>query len=232
MSELVGHSGRVFERRFKPGIADANAAGRVRLDAIARWLQDIAYLDLLDAGLEQEGVWIVRRVRLSVRSFPRFGDDLALQTSCTGIGRFSAERTTTVGGGSAAVEAVALWVWLDSATLRPRRFPPRFGEVYAESAAGRDAKVRLGHPAPPADAVRRPWAFRATDVDVAAHVNNSHYWSAVEEELGGRPEPDSFRGEIEHPEPSQPGEHEILAAGQMRWIARSDGVISASIRLA
>ena len=37
-----------------PGIADAVGDGRVRLDAIARWLQDVAYADLIDAGFERE----------------------------------------------------------------------------------------------------------------------------------------------------------------------------------
>ena len=46
----------------------------MRLDAIARWLQDVAYEDLLDAGFEKSGVWIVRRLRLRVEAWPRFGE--------------------------------------------------------------------------------------------------------------------------------------------------------------
>lgn len=97
-------AGRVFERAWRPGIADAVGNGRVRLDAIARWLADVAYLDLLDAGLEERGVWIARRARLRVHTFTRFGDEVTLRTFCSGIGRFSAERRTTVSGGSAAIE--------------------------------------------------------------------------------------------------------------------------------
>ena len=75
-AELVAEpaAGRVFERALRPGIADALGDGRVRLDAIARWLQDVAYADLLDAGFEERGVWIVRRMRLRVESWPRFGE--------------------------------------------------------------------------------------------------------------------------------------------------------------
>ena len=46
----------------------------MRLDAIARWLQDVAYADLLDAGFDEGGVWIVRRLRLRVEVWPRFGE--------------------------------------------------------------------------------------------------------------------------------------------------------------
>jgi hypothetical protein len=61
---------------MRPGIADADGDGRCRLDAMARWLQDIAYADLIDAGFEGEGAWIVRRTRIRVEAFPRFGEDL------------------------------------------------------------------------------------------------------------------------------------------------------------
>src|SRR5205814_9256418 len=52
-SELVPlpRRGRVFEREMLPGLADASGSGRVRVDAIARWLQDVAYADLVAAGL-------------------------------------------------------------------------------------------------------------------------------------------------------------------------------------
>ena len=90
--------GRAYEQAMRPGIADADAAGRCRLDAMARWLQDIAYADLIDAGFEGRGAWIVRRTRIRVERFPRFGEELTLRTFCSGIGRFSAERRTSIKG--------------------------------------------------------------------------------------------------------------------------------------
>ena len=230
-AELVEppRSGRVFERAIRPGIADAVGGGRVRLDAIARWLQDVAYFDLVDAGFEQRGAWIVRRARLRIDAFPRFEDELIVRTFCSGLGRFSAERRTTVSGGSAAVEAVALWVWLDESG-RPARFPERFVELYGESAAGRSAPVRLRHPGPPDGCARRPLSFRVTDVDVAGHVNNSHYWAPIEEELAGG-EPQRLDAEIEYRDSGQPGELEVLSDGEARWIADGDGRVLASILL-
>jgi acyl-ACP thioesterase len=227
--------GRVFERTLLPGIADAGADGRVRLDALARWLQDVAYADLLDVGAEEEGVWIVRKGRMRVESFPRFGDAVTLRTFCSGLGRFSAERRTSVTGESAAVEAVATWVWIDSQTARPKRFPPEFVGQYERSAAGRDASVRLRHPDPPDGCARRAWLFRATDEDVAGHVNNSHYWASVEEELAGTA-PERFDAEIEYREPMLPGEAVVLRAPGGLWIAPADreagGSVSVSIQIA
>jgi acyl-ACP thioesterase len=232
LTELVPApaEGRAFERAMRPGIADATGSGRVRLDAIARWLQDVAYLDLVDAGFEGRGAWVVRRMRIRVGRFPRFGEDLAVRTFCSGIGRFSAERRTTVAAdGSALVEAVALWICLDVETLRPMRFPPDFVDVYAESAAGRDANVRLRHPEPPDEAKRDRWNFRAVDIDAAGHVNNSHYWAVLEEELAGGAEPESIDAEIEHREPAEAGEAAVLRDGEMAWVAGRAGELHASI---
>ena len=69
---------------MRPGIADADAAGRCRLDAMARWLQDIAYGDLVDAGFEGRGAWIVRRTRIQVDAFPRFGEQLTISSYTSG----------------------------------------------------------------------------------------------------------------------------------------------------
>jgi acyl-ACP thioesterase len=214
---------------MRPGIVDSNEAGRCRLDAIARWLQDVAYEDLVDAGFEGRGAWIVRRTRIRVERFPGFGEQLALRTFCSGIGRFSAERRTSIRGESASIETVSLWVCLDPDRGRPMRFPPDFIAVYEESAGGRDANVRLRHPDPPADGERSAWCFRQAELDPAGHINNSHYWTPLEEELAGGPEPPSIDVEIEYREPAMPGEAVLLREGTSMWIAAADDTVHASL---
>lgn len=233
LTELVAppSAGRVFEIEIRPGIADAGGDRRVRLDAIARWLQDLAHADLRDAGFREHGVWIVRRVRIRVEEFPKWPHGVRMRTWCSGLGRFTAERRSSFESSAGRAEAVALWVWLDAQSLRPRRFPEEFVETYGPSAEGRDPSTRLRHPDPPEGCERRPWAFRATDVDVAAHVNNSHYWAPLEEELSGR-ELDAFDAEIEYRDPAQPGPGYVLADGPMRWIASDANGICASIAIA
>lgn len=230
LTDLVDFpGGRAFERRMHPGIADAGATGRCRLDAMARWLQDVAYEDLVDAGFEGAGAWIVRRTRIRVESFPRFGEDLLLRTFCSGIGRFSAERRTSISGGSAAVETVALWVCLDPEAGRPMRFPAEFIAAYEESAAGRDANVRLRHPEPPDGARRSAWRFRASEMDPAGHINNSHYWVPLEEELAAGPEPEAIDAEVEYRDPAVAGEVVLLGEDRSIWIASPEGRLHASL---
>jgi acyl-ACP thioesterase len=214
---------------MRPGIADADGSGRCRLDAMARWLQDVAYADVVDAGFEGQGAWIVRRGRIKAEAFPRFGEQLELRTFCSGIGRFSAERRTSIRGDRARVETVALWICLDPERGRPMRFPPEFLSLYEESAGGREANVRLRHPDPPDGAERSAWRFRASEVDPAGHINNSHYWVPLEEELAGGPEPDAIDAEIEYRDPAMPGEVALLRDGSSLWIASTDGAVHASI---
>jgi len=160
-SELVPPpaDGRVFRHPVVAGLADAAPSGRARLDAIARWLQDAALADVVDSGLDGGGVWVLRRLRLCVARFPRFGEALEVRTFCSGTGALVAERRSTVAGadGEPAVEALALWVHLDPDGARPRALPEGFEAVYGATAAERRVRARLRHPGdPPADAPARP----------------------------------------------------------------------------
>jgi acyl-ACP thioesterase len=196
---------------------------------MARWLQDIAYEDLVNAGFEGRGAWIVRRTRIRVESFPRFGEDLELRTFCSGIGRFSAERRTSIRGDRAEVQTVSLWICLDVDRGRPMRFPPEFISIFDQSAGGRDANVRLRHPDPPDRAERSVWTFRASEMDPAGHINNSHYWAPLEEDLALGREPERIDAEIEFRDPAMPGEVARLRDGSSMWIAGAEGVVHASI---
>ncbi|MFN2612964.1 MAG: acyl-[acyl-carrier-protein] thioesterase [Solirubrobacterales bacterium] len=232
LTELVGGpaAGRVFEDSFHVGGADAGPSGRVRLDAIARWLQDLAFADIVDSGFEQRGLWILRRLRIRVESFPRFGDKLALRTFCSGLGRFSAERRSSIGGDAAKIEAVALWILLDPEAGRPVRFDQEFIRGFAESANGREANVRLRHPGPPHGARASDWSFRPTDLDLADHVNNSHYWVPLEEQLGtGGVDPGSIDAEIEFHHPARIEPVRVISDDAGMWITSPDGTLHASI---
>ncbi|HSD78485.1 MAG TPA: acyl-ACP thioesterase domain-containing protein [Solirubrobacteraceae bacterium] len=223
--------GRVFAQEVVPRLGDAAPGGRVRLDALAEWLQDVAYADVLDAGLHEAALWVVRRARLSVRRFPRFGEPATVRTWCSGLGRLWAERrtsVTTAAGGD--VEAVALWVHLDPRGGRPVPLDERELAVYGASAAGREVRARLRHGPPGAEAASERWRFRATDLDLADHVNNAVAWRPLEEELLAAPgEIAQIDAEIEHRAPIQPGELEVRRAPGALWLVADGGDVRASI---
>jgi acyl-ACP thioesterase len=229
--------GRIFTSGARAGLADCAPSGRVRLDALARWLQDVAYGDVEDAGVAGAAVWVVRRTRISVARFPRFGERFSLKTFCSGFGRAWAERRTTIvtapdgdaRDADAAVEAVALWVHLDPVSRRPAPLTAEELEIYGEAAAGRQVTARLRHQPPDGAGPGRRWAFRATDCDVAGHVNNAAYWQPLEEELLGGADPDGIDVEMEFRNPALPGEKLVLGDGERRWIVDGGGDIHASL---
>jgi acyl-ACP thioesterase len=221
--------GRVFAEAVRPGLADCSPSGRIRLDALARWLQDVAYADVQDAGVADRAVWVIRRARLHVARFPRFGEHFEVSTFCSGLGRMWAERRTTIARAQAEapdVEAVALWVHLDPVTQRPTPLSAEEISAYGAGAAGeRRVSARLRHPPVAPGAAEHPWRFRATECDLAAHVNNTAYWTVLEEELLGAGEPDRIDVEIEHRTPAQPGDKRVLSDGAWRWILDPGGEV-------
>jgi acyl-ACP thioesterase len=216
-------NGRMYSSRVKPGLADVTPSGRARLDALARWIQDVSYADMEDAGLAHLAVWVIRRMRIRVARFPRFGERFVLQTFCSGLGRMWAERRVTIapeGGGESNVEAVTLWVHLDTSGQRPTPLLPEEIATFEEAASGRRVTARLRHPRPHAVAEQRSWRFRHIDCDLAGHVNNSAYLQPLEEDLlsDGQPEPERLDVEIEFRSAAQPGEKLVLSDGRLLWI--------------
>ena len=174
-------SGRVFETTRRVRVADADDRGRLRLDAVARFVQDVGNDDVADAGLDPTEPWVIRRTHVVVDGWPRIGERLAVATWCGGTGSRWAERRVSFASGSGTVDVASLVVHLDR-TGRPARLPDWFDDTYAPAAQGRTLTSRLTLPLPPADAAARAWPLRATDLDVMGHVNNAIPWAALEDE--------------------------------------------------
>lgn len=188
--------GRVFRGRRRVRLGDAGRAGRLRLDACARYLQDIGNDDTEESGLDERvglgaGVWVVRRAVVDVIEAPRWGEWLDLATWCSGTGgRWAGRRLAMVGDRGGRVDIDTLWVHLNQETLMPARLPDAFMDIYGEATGGRkiSAKHMLGGP-PDEELERVAWPLRAVDYDVMNHVNNAAYWAAIEEVVAGERHP-------------------------------------------
>jgi acyl-ACP thioesterase len=220
-------TGRRFETSRRVRLADADPTGRLRLDALARFLQDIGNDDTADAGHDAATPWVTRRTTVEVDAWPRIGERLEVTTWCGGMGSHFAERRTTLRSPTGTVEVAAPWVHVDEATGRPARLPQWFHDTYAEAAAGRKITARLTHGAPPADAAAQPWPIRWSDLDVVGHVNNAAYWEAVEEVCHQRDLVPTF-AEVEYAGGIDPGDDvALLTAGDAIWLV-VDGTVRGS----
>jgi len=218
---------RVFTSRRRISLSDTDANGRLRLDAIARYLQDIASEDWLDAGFDHDShVWVVRRTQLTVHELFRPEDWIGIETWCSVAGSAASRRYSIRGEAGGRVEAESIWIHLDH-DLRPKRLGDEFLRVYGESAAGNRAQTRFTLPMP--DRVgRAPWSFRATDVDRLGHINNAAYWVAVEDRWAGRLR-GPLRAALEYRQPIDLGEPVGLLEGhETLWLVVGDEVRAAA----
>jgi acyl-ACP thioesterase len=159
--------------------------GRLRLDAVARFLQDVAIDDVAETGWgTPDHLWFVRRIRIEVTT-PFLEDrEVQLVTWCSGLAAIAAGRRWSVTGDAGGrIEVDSVWIHLGP-DQRPARIES-FG-VYTEATAGRSVSTRLELPAPE-DGDRTAWPLRASDVDLHGHVNNAVYWQAVEDVLRKSP---------------------------------------------
>jgi acyl-ACP thioesterase len=180
-------SGRIFASRRRIRLSDRDAGGRLRLDAVARYLQDVASDDVDETGWGAPGhLWVVRRTRIDVLDPVLADGEVELATWCSGLAPSAAGRRTSLAGVTGGrIEVESVWIHLGP-DARPARLDDTFG-VYGAAAGGRRVATKLTLPQPPTAASGTPWPLRAADVDLLGHVNNAVHWAAVEDRLPGAP---------------------------------------------
>ncbi len=175
---------RAFTAERMVRLGDVDPSGRLRLDATARLLQDIASDDAADAQLDGAWGWIVRRTLMEVRRAAVLDETVELTTYCTGMGRSWAERTTRLrGSGGADIFTTSVWVQVSMESGRPSALTRQFLDTYGPACDGRKVSARLALPGPPDAAERSPWTVRRADLDPFDHVNNAANWAFLEEAL-------------------------------------------------
>lgn len=222
--------GRTFMAGRTVRLGDVDERGELRLDAIARYLQDVATDDAIDAGIVNAMGWLVRRTMIEISRPARLNERVELTTFCAGAGRSWAERRTQLRSGDAVcAEAVCLWVQVDPVSGRPQRLDDEFHRHYGPSTGGRTVSSRLSLPKQPAgQATGTPWRFRSTDVDPFGHVNNAAQWAVVEHHLDEAGTARVGVGELEYLAPVDPADALSLDRfGDTGWLRNGPEVRSA-----
>ena len=220
--------GRRYTVASRVRLSDVTPQGLLRLDGVARTLQDAATDDWSDCGIVTEYMWVARRTLFSFTGeyWPRYEDDLITTTWCAGTGAAWAERRTTVEvKGRVAFEGSSLWVPIDDKGY-PQRMPPQFFDVFGQAMGGRSVSGRVATSTPPADAVLTSYVVRYADLDINGHVNNAAVWQAFADLT---PLPVSY-AEVVHRGPVEIDHDVTLAVSGLEAWLLVDGDVRVSAR--
>lgn len=182
----------VFDTGWPLRVADVDRAGRLKFDAATRHIQDIGTDHLRELGYEAtHPLWIVRRTMIDLIRPIEFQDMLRLRRWCSGTSnRWCEMRVRIDGRKGGLMESEAFWININRETQGPARISDDFiaglqrttdvnrlrWKAYL-SAGSRDDAQEI-----------REYPVRVSDIDIFDHMNNSVYWSVVEDYLYNHPE--------------------------------------------
>ena len=182
----------VFDVRMAAaGRPTSTATGRLRFDAATRHIQDIGSDQLREMGFEEtHPLWIVRRTMIDLIRPIEFQDMLRMRRWCSGTSnRWCEMRVRIDGRKGGLMESEAFWININRETQGPARIADDFLEglqrttdvdrlrwkAYLKAGSREDA------------AEIREYPVRVTDIDMFDHMNNSVYWSVIEDYLAVAP---------------------------------------------
>jgi acyl-ACP thioesterase len=191
MPVLDGHPD-VFDRARPVRVADIDRNSRLRLDAAARHIQDVGQDHVHEQGFdESHPLWIVRRTMIDLIRPIQFQDILRLRRWCSGTStRWCEIRVRIDGGKGGLIESEAFWININRDTLMPSRISDDFLEELQRTTDIHRLRWKASlQPGAREDADQiRKFPVRFTDIDLFGHMNNSIYWSVVEDHLSATPE--------------------------------------------
>ncbi|WP_059015648.1 acyl-[acyl-carrier-protein] thioesterase [Mycobacterium sp. M26] len=208
----------VFDRQWPLRVGDIDRAGRLRLDAACRHIQDIGQDQLREMGHEEtHPLWIVRRTMVDLIRPIEFQDMLRMRRWCSGTSnRWCEMRVRIDGRKGGLIESEAFWININRETQGPSRIADDFMEALQRTTDVNRLRWKSYLSAgsrEDADEIR-DFPIRVSDIDLFDHVNNSVYWKVVEEFLAPYPElfESPLRVTIEHDAPVALGDKlEILS---------------------
>lgn len=191
---------RFFAADYRVRTGDVDQQMRVRLDALARYLQDVANDNIAEVSFaDTDPFWIVRRTVIDVLEPITWPSDFHAERWCSAVSTRWAEmrlRLTAVSETNrfnpeprpnGVVETSAFWINVNESGM-----PSRLSDVAFDALASMADEHRLRwrsmnpEPAPPeaeCSAADRVHVLRSTDFDPFKHLNNAAYLEAIEDEL-------------------------------------------------
>ena len=220
---------RYFEAAYRVRTGDVDQDMRVRLDAVARYLQDVANdnIEATELG-DSDPFWIVRRTVVDVIRPISWPATVTAQRWCGSLStrwtnmrvRLTAEHETNRFNPepreAGLIETEAFWI-----NVNDQGMPSRISDDAFELLSSMTDEHRLRwkslnpEKAPDAEGASaddREHVLRSTDFDPFKHLNNAAYLEAIEDELVEHPDlvDAPHRVVIEYLRPIVPGTRLVL----------------------
>ena len=219
----VPDQGYVYRTGWRLGTSDIDEHRRLRLDGVARYIQEVGAEHLADAQLaEVHPHWIVLRTVIDVLEPIEIPSDIAFRRWCAGLSsRWCDMRVQLLGAEGGRIETAGFWICMNKDTLTPSRLTDDCVRRFGSTTDEHRLKWRPWLTAPVDDARAVPFPLRRTDIDLFEHVNNTIYWHGVHEILGHVPELERrpYRAVLEYRSPIKYGEDLTI-----RWQLSGDTV--------
>lgn len=187
-------SGKFYYSQTKKVLSsDVNAYRRLRLSELFTWLAEIsiAHTEKLGAGraktLDKGVLWVLARVRLSVKEFPLYDETVTLSTHTKPQMHVLFPRGYSMDsedGSKDYLRMSAVWLLLD-AKKRKIAFPEKLGIAIDGADEANDLPIASSTDNSATD---RESSFRTTfsQIDLNGHLNNARYLDRMEDILGDK----------------------------------------------
>ena len=182
----------------------------LRLDGIARYIQEVGSQNLVDAGESEDHPHrLVQRTVIDVIEPIEFPNDVSFSRWCSGLSsRWCTMRVDLVGSDGGRIETQGFWIAINSTPLTPQRVSDPLIERDASTTDVHRLTWRpwLQHPTDADESM--PFPLRRSDIDVFEHVTKTAYWHAIHEAMALVPNvcTPPYRAVIEYRRPIKYGE--------------------------
>jgi medium-chain acyl-[acyl-carrier-protein] hydrolase len=184
-------SGLSLIEEFKVHAEDIDFNGRMKFYGICGYLFEMATIHArqLQYGFEDmkkaNHYWVLSRLLVHVNDYPKFDQDIIIETWTKGISRLFALRDfcVTDHDGRVLVLAASAWLALNRITGRPGRpeYMARFHSLHAGKHAIQSVPDKIDPPEP--GQLEALLQVRYSDLDINKHVNAGKYIAWVQDQF-------------------------------------------------
>jgi acyl-ACP thioesterase len=235
-------SGYVYETGWRLATTDIDEYNRLRLDGVARYIQEVGAEHLGDAKLaDVHPHWIVLRTVIDVVQPIEFPSDITFRRWCAALStRWCDMRVQLRGSDGGRIETQGFWICMNKDTLTPSRLSEDCIARFGSTTDNHRLRWRpwltepVGMGRTGQDGTVTSFPLRRTDIDHFEHVNNTIYWHGVHEILGQATELEGapYRAVLEYRSPIKLGESVTIHSERHHDTVRMHFTVGDDIRAA